>query len=35
MAARILVLKTLNHSRFQLVFEAWCDGREEVSEKTV
>ena len=25
MAARILVLKTLNHTRFQLVFDGWCE----------
>eukprot|EP01043_Picozoa_sp_COSAG02_P029246 COSAG02_NODE_1811_length_10794_cov_9.516784_11_plen_162_part_00 len=25
MAARILVLKTLNHARFQLAFEGWCE----------
>lgn len=28
MAARILVLKTLNHARFQLVFDGWCEVNE-------
>lgn len=27
MAAHILVLKTLNHGRFQLAFEGWCEIR--------